>query len=133
MKLIYSNSRDVLPIRRRYASALVAAWIHEQVKRGVLDETRAWRSRERRGLIGMLSSFSKRILGKSYSEGWISDVVGRHECGSTDGLVAAAAAAMNRMAQESPKHARPAEERQKALAEMFQKNGMPVPAWVQQA
>ena len=133
MKLIYSNSRDVLPIRRRYASALVAAWIHDQVKRGVLDETSARRSRERRGFIGMLSAWSRDILGKPYSEGWISDVVGRHECGSTDGLVAAAAQAMNRMAQESPRHARPAEERQAALVEMFQKNGMEVPAWVGQA
>ena len=111
MRLIYSNSRDVLPIRRRYASALVAA----EVRRD------------------MLSAWSKTILGKPYSENWIRKAVRRHECGSTDGLVAAAAQAMNRMAAESPKHARPAEDRQKALAAMFEKNGMPVPAWVWQA
>ena len=111
MKLIYSNSRDVLPIRRRYVSALVAAGVRRD----------------------MLSAWSKAILGRPYSEDWIMEAVRRHECGSTDGLVAAAAAAMNRMAAESPRHARPADERQSALAEMFQKNGMDVPAWVQQA
>jgi len=111
MKLIYSNSRDVLPIRRRYASALVAAGVRRD----------------------MLSAWSKAILGRPYGEDWIAEAVRRHECGSTDGLVAAAAQAMNRMAQESPKHARPADQRQAALAEMFEKNGMPVPAWVQQA
>ena len=111
MRLIYSNSRDVLPIRRRYASALVAAGVRRD----------------------MLSAWSKAILGRPYGEDWIRKAVRRHECGSTDGLVAAAAAAMNRMAAESPKHARPAEERQKALAAMFEKNGMPVPAWVWQA
>jgi hypothetical protein len=111
MRLIYHYGRDVVPIRRRYASALVAA----EVRRD------------------MLSAWSKTILGRPYSEDWISKAVRRHECGSTDGLVAGAAAAMNRMAAESPTHAQPAEERQKALAAMFEKNGVPVPAWVWQA
>ena len=111
MRLIYSNSRDVLPIRRRYASALVAAGVRRD----------------------MLSAWSKAILGRPYGEDWIRKAVRRHECGSTEGLVAAAAQAMNRMAAESPNHARPAEERQKALAAMFEKNGVPVPAWVWQA
>ena len=113
MKLIYSNSRDVLPIRRRYASALVAAG----VRPAMLAATQ----------------WAATILGKPYSEDWIRRAVRRHECGSTDGLVAAAAQAMNRMAAESPKHARPADQRQAALAEMFQRNGMDVPAWVGQA
>ena len=132
MRIVYHNSRDVLPIRRRYASALVAAWIHEQVKRGVLDETSARRSRERRGFIGMLSAWSRDILGRPYSEEWITEVVGRHERGTEDGINSAAVA-MDRMAIESPRHARPADERQAALSEMFQRNGMPVPAWVGQA
>jgi hypothetical protein len=113
MRLIYSNSRDVLPIRRRYASALVAAGV--------------------RPVMLAATERTETILGKPYSEDWIRKAVRRHECGSTEGLVAAAAQAMNRMAAESPKHARPAEERQAALAAMFEKNGMPVPAWVWQA
>lgn len=111
MRIVYHNSRDVLPIRRRYASALVAAGVRRD----------------------MLSAWSKAILGRPYGEDWIAEAVRRHECGTTDGLVAAAAAAMNRMAIESPKHARPADQRQAALAEMFERNGMPVPAWVGQA
>ena len=111
MRLIYHYGRDVVPIRRRYASALVAAGVRRD----------------------MLSAWSKAILGRPYSEGWIAEVVCRHECGTTEGLVAAAAQAMNRMAAESPKHARPADQRQAALAEMFQRNGMDVPAWVGQA
>jgi hypothetical protein len=113
MRLIYHYGPDVCPIRRRYVSALVAAGV--------------------RPVMLAATERAETILGKRYSEDWIRKAVRRHECGSTEGLVAAAAAAMNRMAQESPKHARPAEERQKALAAMFERNGMPVPAWVWQA